>query len=210
MSNDTSNNSNDHDPSSVDPVEAIASQERWSELIDLSDFIGHDGKPLGEVRVVVLKKREEWDAQREAHAENEALRDSLTGGRDSFREDETVLADMKDAFAVYKALRKADNPDQFAFPAPQWLVDHLDNEQLGTLARLCNQMRARKSGVPYTFTEKFIRDIKAAIVEHEQQGFPGEWPLAQFSRAQLDIFLVEAMRVWTSDLQKLVKDEDPK
>lgn len=185
-------------------AEAIAARPRWHVVVDLSDFVGHTGEALGKVAVIVNSKLDDWEAQREAHAEFGQLSKQLPGGQDTFKDDDTILADLKDAFVVHRALRKPDNLNEHVFPAPQWLARHLDNEELGTLTRLCNHARWRKAGLEVPVTDDQLRSLRDAVFAQRSSNLPGEWALAHMPRWYIDAVFVEAMVLWSKDSDALV------
>jgi hypothetical protein len=185
---------------------AIEAQARWHREVELGDFLNHDKTPVGRVAIVVNSKRDDIAAQREAHAKFEQLAKEHQLGQGTFREDETILDDLKNAFAIFKAFRRVDDITQNAFPAAEWVAEHLDNDQIGTLVRLYNQSRAVKGPAPWDITPDWIRAVRDACAAYAEQDERPEQPLANFSRAYLDDFLSAAMVLWTQDTALLVAE----
>lgn len=99
--------------------------------------------------------------------------------------DPDLLDDAKSAFVAFAACRDADEPDKFpAFPAPQWMLEHLTTDEVAHLVNLMNEVRVKESPSPMSISDEMIDGIAELCAANVSSEIP-ESVLASFTREYL-------------------------
>jgi hypothetical protein len=132
-----------------DLVKAIEGRPRPSKILDVNMAVGILDKPIHKIAFRVNVKAEDNDAIDRAHRYVNARM-----GSEDARKDVDVLTDAKLIAALWAACRevkvtldelgavvKAEETAYPAFPAPEWMHEHLTTDQIAVLVNLYNAVR---------------------------------------------------------------------
>lgn len=188
-------------------AKAFKAREPFSMTLDITGCYGHTGEPLPKVVVRVNSKAADNAAIEAAHvaASRRAKLSPELGaeGVQRLTNDPDFLTDMKTVEALWRAFLDAETPELPAWPSPEWMRDNLDSDQLAALLNLYEHVRQKRGPRPWDISENWIELIRDACAMSGDE-LP-EMPLLGFSREYLAAFLVEAMRMWGRERERLMR-----
>jgi hypothetical protein len=182
---------------------ALASRERYQQTLDISGFFGPGGKPLPKAAVRIPRKSEDISAIAAARQDARNVAKSANLEADSFDDDDRVVAELEQLWILYHAFRDAEDPDKPLFHDPVWMRENLDNDQLGCMRRLLEEVRKRRGPLEWDLSEERIEAIRQLCVEHYDKPVP-EQVLAHMDHIYLTAFVVEAMKQWHDERRELL------
>lgn len=139
---------------------AIEARGRKVQVVDISHLgltLPGD-KRLAKVAVRVNVKGELDVAVVDANRYVEGLAKGTEAAKD-----EDLTRDAKTPFALWNAFRSVDDNGQptimGAFPSPKWIRDNLDNDEIGALLNIYNDVQTRLSPWPYRFEDEHVEEL---------------------------------------------------
>lgn len=159
-------------------IEAL-NQNRATEEIEIAGYFTLGEKGVPNILVRVPTKWEQDRAIDLAHAYAKKV-----AGEGDARKDDDILADAKSACIAWYACRDAEDPKYHAFPSSEWMAKNLSAEQIGTLVRLVNGVRAKFAPTPLTLDSETLDRMVAQVAEVGATDLP-ERALAGWPREML-------------------------
>jgi hypothetical protein len=186
----------------VSPIaKAIEARKRKVHEFDISGFFHLNGDAIPKLGVWVPVKGEQDAAIVRAHVDIA----NVTKAAETARSDEDILRDRKVVHILQKAcLDPTPRPDPAdpkkvfyypAFPSPQWIADHLNTEQIGTLLNLVNGVRAKESPEPEALDDATVDAFHAAAVGPASYEITGEFLAGCGREFVCQLYVLEALRL---------------
>lgn len=189
----------------VSPIAAaINARLRKVYEFDISGFFHLDGAAIPKIGVRVPNKGEQDGAILRAHADIT----KFTKDAETARNDEDIVRDRKLVHIIQKAfLDPAPKPDPAdptnpkkafyypAFESPQWIVDNLTTEQIGTLINLLNAVRAKESSEPEVLDDTTVDTFHNMAVGPASSEVVGEFLAGCGREFVIQLYVVEAIRL---------------
>lgn len=182
-------------------AKAYEAAEPWGVEVHVDGFFDHRGVAMPSMWLTIRPKAVMNEALINAHKDADELTKPLAElGRAAALDDHDILADVKNAHAIYHMYRQPADKRKPAFFSPQWILDNLDTDQIAILVNLAEDARAAKGTHGVAVDEDTCRTLRDGVALLAESDLRTE-VFAHYDRATLAKLLEVSLLGWHSDVK---------
>ena len=182
-------------------AKAYEAAEPWGVEVHVEGFFDHRGVAMPSLWLTIRPKAVMNDALIAAHQDADELTKPLAElGRAAALDDHDILADLKNAHAIFHMYRQPANRKKPAFFSPKWILENLDTDQIAVLVNLAEDARAAKGTRGVAIDEDTCRTLREGVALLDENDLRTE-VFAHYDRATLAQLLTTSLLGWHRDVK---------